>query len=212
MAGATDFERVLRYLKALADQSRLRMLGLLAVRERSVEELAALLALKAPTVSHHLALLKELDLVSMRADGTTHLYRLNAQSLEQLNRLLAEPARLAQLTPARASAVSVGALEARVRQGDIWQGDAWERKVIGDFFDGSRLKEIPASRKKRSVILKWLARQFEERRLYPEREVNELLARHHPDTATLRRELIGGRLLARENGLYWRPPEPQEVV
>ena len=155
MVSAADFEGLLRYLKALADQSRLRMLGLLATRERSVEELAALLDLKAPTVSHHLALLKDLDLVTMRADGTTHLYRLNAQSLEQVNRLLAAPERLAQV----ASAATTPTGEA--------EGDAWERKVLGDFFAGARLKEIPASLKKRTVILKWLARQFEERRLYP---------------------------------------------
>src|SRR5579884_1641435 len=105
MAPPADFERLLRYLKALADQSRLRMLGLLATRERSVEELAALLELRAPTVSHHLALLKDLELVSMRADGTTHLYRLNAQSLEQVNRLLAAPEQLAQVT---ATTVTLG--------------------------------------------------------------------------------------------------------
>ena len=199
MVPQADFERLLRYLKALADQSRLRMLGLLATRERSVEELAALLELRAPTVSHHLALLKDLELVSMRADGTTHLYRLNAQSLEQVNRLLAAPEQLAQVTATTATL------------GDETEGDAWERKVLRDFFEGARLKEIPSSLKKRTVILKWLTRQFEERRLYPEREVNELLARYHPDTATLRRELIGNRFLARENGLYWRPPEPQDV-
>jgi DNA-binding transcriptional ArsR family regulator len=198
---APDFEQLLSYLKALADQSRLRILGLLAARERSVEELAALLALKAPTVSHHLALLKELDLVTMRADGTTHLYRLNNQQLEHMNRVLAAPERLAQLASSPA---------AHAEDGE--EGDAWERKVLRDFSDGARFKEIPASLKKRIVILKWLARQFEERRLYTEREVNELLKRYHPDSATLRRELIGNRFLARENALYWRPPTPPDNV
>jgi len=188
-----EFERLLRVLKALADQSRLRMLGLLATHERSVDELATLLELKAPTISHHLALLKELDLVAMRADGTTHLYRLNEQALGQVNRLLAAPERLADLAPE---------LDGR------GEGDPWERKVLRDFFEGARLKEIPASLKKRIVVLKWLGRQFEERRLYTEREVNELLKRYHPDSATLRRELIVNRFLARENGLYWRPPTP----
>jgi hypothetical protein len=194
---APDFERLLRYLKALADQSRLRILGLLATRERSVEELATLLELKAPTVSHHLALLKELDLVTMRADGVTHLYRLNASGLEQVNRLLAAPERLARLAP-------------QPEGHGQGEGDPWERKVLRDFFEGTRLKEIPASLKKRLVVLKWLARQFEERRLYTEREVNELLKRHHSDSATLRRELIGNRFLAREKGLYWRPPAPPD--
>lgn len=37
---------------------------------------------------------------------------------------------------------------------DDVEGTAWERKVLRDFFDGERLKEIPASRAKRLVVLK----------------------------------------------------------
>ena len=57
-------------------------------------------------------------------------------------------------------------------------------------YQGERLKEIPASRKKREVILRWLAERFEVRRRYSEAEVNELLQRYHPDSATLRRERL----------------------
>lgn len=133
------------------------MLGILANGERSVEELAALLHLRAPTVSHHLAKLKELNLVSMRSDGNTHYYELNGEALRETNRLLLTLERIASLV-------------------DDVEGDAWERKVLHDFFDGPRLKEIPASRKKRSVILKWLARQFEPWVEYTERQVNEINA------------------------------------
>jgi len=87
---------------------------------------------------------------------------------------------------------------------DDVEGDAWERKVLRDFFEGTRLKEIPASRKKRSVILRWLATQFEQGILYKEAQVNEIIERHHPDTAWLRRELIAEKLMQRENGMYWR--------
>ncbi|MDB5097460.1 MAG: ArsR family transcriptional regulator, partial [Cyanobacteria bacterium RYN_339] len=68
-----------------------------------------------------------------------------------------------------------------------------------------RLKEIPASRKKREVVLRWLADRFEIGPRYAEREVNEVIKRHHPDFATLRRELIGANLMQREAGEYWRP-------
>ena len=47
------------------------MVGFLAVRDRSVQEFANLLKLKEPTVSHHLAVLREIGLVTARADGTT---------------------------------------------------------------------------------------------------------------------------------------------
>ena len=70
------------------------------------------------------------------------------------------------------------------------------------------IEEIPASRKKRAVILRWLAERFQVGARYPESAVNALIGRHHPDFATLRRELIGARLLNRANGVYWRPDEP----
>ncbi|HLI90235.1 MAG TPA: metalloregulator ArsR/SmtB family transcription factor [Ktedonobacteraceae bacterium] len=182
-----EFEALLQFFKVLADETRLRLLGILASGERSVEELAALLQLRAPTVSHHLARLKELDLVGMRSDGNTHYYWLNAEALRQANKQLLTPEKMASLV-------------------DDVEADAWERKVLKDFFEGTRLKEIPASPKKRMVILKWLANQFEYGVVYTEAEVNEILQRYHPDSASLRRELIGphARLLQRENGRYWR--------
>jgi len=44
---------------------------------------------------------------------------------------------------------------------------------------------------------------------YPERAVNETLQRHHWDSATLRRELIGAGMMARDAGVYWRLPEAE---
>jgi hypothetical protein len=176
----------LRVFKALADESRLRIIGILASGERSVDELAAQLNLRAPTVSHHLSRLRELGLVSMRADGNAHLYRLEPDALRALTR-------------------EVLSIERFSSWADDVEAEAWQRKVLRDFFEGERLKEIPASRKKRQVVLEWLATQFESGVHYPERAVNELLARHHPDTATLRRELVGAGLLQREQSVYWRP-------
>ncbi|NEP18512.1 MAG: winged helix-turn-helix transcriptional regulator, partial [Leptolyngbya sp. SIO4C1] len=48
---APQFETLLAFFKALANESRLKLVGLLAQREHSVEEMAALLQLKEPTVS-----------------------------------------------------------------------------------------------------------------------------------------------------------------
>ena len=186
-----DLQTLLIYLKTLADQTRLRILGLLAAERRSVEELAALLDLKPSTVSWHLARLKEIGLVEMRAQGNTHIYRMNGKGLGRINRLLAAPAR----------AVMIGDVEA----------DAWERKVLRDFLADGRPREIPAYLKKRRIILRWLATQFEVERVYPEHEVNEIIQRYHPDTATLRRELIGEKLMAREHGMYWRIPPDAEA-
>ncbi len=64
-----EFQTLLLFFKALADENRLKMIGILAEQECSVEELAAMLHLKAPTVSHHLAKLKELELVEITSPG-----------------------------------------------------------------------------------------------------------------------------------------------
>ncbi len=69
--------------------------GLWRGRECSVEELAALLHLKAPTISHHLTKLKDLNLVNLSPQGNTHLYRLNLEQLEHLSRDLPENERKA---------------------------------------------------------------------------------------------------------------------
>ena len=178
-----DTATAVHHLKLLANESRLKILGLLGQRERSVGELAEILELREPTISHHLAKLLEAGLVSMRRDGTVHFYRLETSKLEGLGREL--------FTSNQVSSVG------------LEEGDAWERKILRTYLDGERLTKIPSTRKKRDVVLRWLAGQFDEDRRYAEREVNDIIGRHHADFATLRRELIMNRLMEREAGVYW---------
>jgi DNA-binding transcriptional ArsR family regulator len=179
-------ETLLAFFKALADESRLRIVGLLAQGERSVQELATLLDLKEPTVSHHLAILKAQGLVSARAEGTTRWHRLDVDALEGLSRRVLEPAAVAPTA----------------------EPETWDAKVLRAFLDAEgRLATIPASQRKRGVVLRWLMTGFEPDRRYPEAAVNAIIQAKHWDSATLRRELIGHRMLARENGVYWRLPQ-----
>jgi hypothetical protein len=184
-----DPTMLLNFFKALAHESRLRLLGFVAEREHNVQELAARMALKEPTVSHHLALLRDVGLVSMRQDGTTHWYALEPKTLSKLSKSLLAPAQLAALK-------------------GIEEQPSNDEKVLRNYLtpDG-RLKDFPASRKKRRVILVWLARMFEEGRDYSEAEVNALIERRHHDRETFRRELVGYKMLARKGGTYWRLPE-----
>jgi len=78
------------------------------------------------------------------------------------------------------------------------------RKVLEAFVRDGRITSIPAGRGKRLVLLDWLAQGFEPGRRYPEATVNAMLARRHPDTATLRRYLVDEGLLDRAGGEYWR--------
>jgi hypothetical protein len=82
----------------------------------------------------------------------------------------------------------------------------WEQKVRQTFIEGQRIKAIPAQYKKQLVLLKWLVEKFARDKEYTEKEVNEIIKPHHPDTAWFRRSLIEEKFMAREKGIYWRLP------
>lgn len=69
-------KRASDFLKALAHESRLLMLCILAEGEKSVSELVELLNLRQPTVSQQLARLRADGLVSTRRDGKAIYYKL----------------------------------------------------------------------------------------------------------------------------------------
>jgi len=74
--------------KALADETRLRILKLLEVREMCVCEIMVALDLTQPTASHHLALLENAGLVKDRKEGKWVFYSIaNPQLLEKLHTL-----------------------------------------------------------------------------------------------------------------------------
>jgi hypothetical protein len=79
-----------------------------------------------------------------------------------------------------------------------------EAQVLGRFFRGERLVELPAQRSKRLVVLERLALEFEPGVRYREAEVNAILQRFHDDHATLRRQLVDESYLDRADGQYWR--------
>jgi DNA-binding transcriptional ArsR family regulator len=69
---------------ALADRTRRAIVDRLAEGELAVGELAALLPVSQPAVSQHLKVLKDVGLVSDRADGTRRIYRLNEAGVAAL--------------------------------------------------------------------------------------------------------------------------------
>ena len=179
--------------KALADSSRLKIVGLLAQQPYTVEQLAAMLDLKPPTISHHLAKLSEVGLVSARAEGYYNVYQLEKMALSASMQRIFSSDQMASVTA----------------EVDM---DAFERKVVNDYLlpDG-HLKTIPAQQKKLEAVLRYVAKSFEPGRRYSEKQVNEILSRFHADTASLRRELVGFKIMAREGGggEYWRTEEKE---
>ena len=107
---------LLNFFKALADANRLKIIGLLAQDEYTVEQMAELLNLRPSTVSHHLTKLSKSGLVSARSESYYNIYRLETKALEEMSqRLLAQ-----ETLPAVTAEIDM---------------DAYDRKIINTFCD-----------------------------------------------------------------------------
>ena len=172
---------VVALFKALADARRLRIAGLISQKALSAEEIASAVDLAPATVSHHLGYLRRAGLVTEQRQQYYTVFRLNTQPLLDALRALAE-----QPVPPDL-------------EDDLAK---YDRKVLGDFLVDGKLKTIPSQRKKRDVILRLLAKQFEMGREYPEKEVNLIIAEYHDDFFTLRREMVDAGMMSRDHGIY----------
>ena len=180
-----SIESVVPVLKLLANETRLRVIGLVAEREYSAVSLARRLEVTEATMSHHLSKLMDAELVTMRVEGTSHFYRLNPAALQAMNKALLRPARLMRAPPSAMGATTP------------------EARILRSFVEDGRIRKLPEAHAKRQVVLKWVVDQLEDRR-YKEREISAILERYFDDYATLRRELINHRLMKREQGVYWK--------
>lgn len=91
-SGAPPSELV-RLYKALGDETRLRILRLLAGREMYLQELAKALGVSHVTVLHHMALLRAAHLVQVVERDTVKYYRLRADRAREAAALWLEFAR-----------------------------------------------------------------------------------------------------------------------
>lgn len=174
---ATQLDRISTLFKALADPARLRILGLLAEQPLAGHELANRLGLTPPTISHHMRRLADAELVDASPAAQSRIYSLRSETLRDLSR--------------------AQALDSAPRDEDVE-----DNGVIRAFFDGPRLRQIPASRKKRVTVLRLLLERFDPGKEYPEKEVNRILQLAHEDFATLRRELVDYGFMTRDKGIY----------
>jgi DNA-binding transcriptional ArsR family regulator len=179
---------LLDFFKALADGNRLKIIGVLAQKPCTVEHLAGLLNLGVSTTSHHLSMLAHVGLVSAEANGHYYTYTLQTDVLREMAQRLLKEENLPKLS-------------------DDVDFEAYDRKVLSAFTDqDGKIKSFPAQNKKYLVILKYVVKIFEPGVRYPEKQVNEMLARYNEDTASLRRDLVDYHFMAREGGggEYWR--------
>ena len=177
--------QALMLFKCLSDRSRLQILKSLAMEDMYVERLAERLGLTPPTISFHLKKLADAGAVKSYKTQYYTMYALEKSVfMTSILDLIQEKSDEAELQKQR--------------------DEAYRKKVIDTFFEYGKLKSIPMQKKKERIILEEIVKSFEPGRCYTEREVNIILADFHDDFCTLRRDMIGERLLARDHQVYWR--------
>lgn len=177
--------QALALFKCLADRSRLQILKSLAQEDMYVERLAERLNLTPPTISFHLKKLADAGAVTAYKTQYYTMYALEKSVfMTTILELIQEKSDEAELQ----------------RQRD----EAYRKKVLDSFFEYGKLKSIPTQKKKERIVLEELVKSFDFGRTYTEREVNIILADFHDDFCTLRRDMIGEKLMGRDMQTYWR--------
>jgi biotin operon repressor len=187
-----DSQELAARCAALADESRLRLVALLARRPHFGEELAELLGLKPATISHHLRRLREVGLVRAEKQSPYVLYRLHRAPLTELAALLGRPGELA------------------AQMGLPSEEELSEHILRGLLDDEGRLRAIPRQRRHRAVLLRFLARHFDTGRIYPEREIRRVLLRFHDDPQALLDLLLQTGWLQRSGSVLRRLEEVED--
>lgn len=174
------------FFKALADANRLRIVGLLAQRPCSVEQLATTLSLSPSTVSYHLSRLSSARLVSARTDGYYSIYELETKTLNSMAHNLRSQEGL------REFAADVDLI-------------AYDQKVLADTSSSNDLQKMTSTQQKRRyIVLQNLVESFATDRRYNEGECIEHLAGFQDNVALLLQELVQIGLLNHDASGYWR--------
>jgi hypothetical protein len=189
-------EKIIPFVKALADADRLRIVGLLAQHPASVKEVAGELHLPVREAFNHLAFLEHVNVVRSRTEANESIYELDPDGLKALSR---------QQFASRPR-------ETYLPAPDL---DPKARKVLATYLnaDGS-IRQIPIQEPaKLKVILDYLVEAFTPGVDYTEKEVNTIIRRFNVDVSGMRRDLIDAGLLerVRDGSRYWRPVrEPED--
>jgi hypothetical protein len=186
-------DQLVSLFKALADPTRLRLAALIVDRARCGQDLAAELGISTGTVSHHLRVLREADLVKEVRQPPFSFFELDLATLQQALRAVSN----------KKAVREIAGDEARSSE---------ERKVLRTFFDGPRLVALPAQRKKKQMVLEEILRRIPRRKEYDERELSRYIETIFEDFCTVRREWIMGGYMARESGIYRLTDRGREIV
>lgn len=189
-----QLSRMVNFHKVMGDKTRIQIVSMLKRGPLHGQAIAGKLGLKPPTISHHVAKLREIDVVRQVRDKNTIYYHLNQKTLHAL-----------------ALAVT------KIGEEDVNQEFAMpeddKSTIIRNFFnENHKLKTFPAQRKKKLVVLEYLVRGLKEGKSYEEKEINEYIQQYYDDYATIRREWIICHFMNRHDGIYQLNPKEMWMI
>lgn len=185
-----QLDRLVAFHKTIGDPTRIRIISLLAAKPWNGQALAGKLGLTAPTITHHLKKLREINVVYERREKNTIYFYLNKSVI----------------THQADALIKLFQFEKGVDEVEVTNEEA--AKIIDNFIgaDG-KLKNIPAQRKKKLIIFRHIVKGLKEGKKYEEKELNDYIKRYFDDYATIRREFIINHFMYRENTIYELNPE-----
>jgi hypothetical protein len=178
-----QLNRLVEFHKTMGDPTRLRILSLLSNGPLHGQAIAGKLGLTAPTITHHLKKLRDINVVFERRDKNTIYFNLNHSVVKQHSEALK------QLMEGKEISM-------------VDQTDEKQKNIANFFTKDGKLKTIPAQRKKKLMVFEHLIKGIEKGKKYEEKEINEYILQFHDDYATIRREFIINHYMYRENGIY----------
>jgi hypothetical protein len=184
----TPEQALMVFFEALADVDRLKIAGLLACGDESIEDLIEKSGLSAKDVIHHLRILNRNGFITLPGESSDSVCSIKSERFITLKKKAMDK-------PSVQPAVELPEFLSET-----------DRKILATHLDADgRLKTIPLGRKKLMPILRWLVTKFDPDKRYTEKEVNEIIKQYNSDTSGLRRDLIDTGLMARETGgrAYW---------
>ena len=72
------------YFQNFSDQTRIKILSLLSIRDMCVNDMSNVLKINQTTISHQLKTLKDQDIVEYKREGKVLIYRLKAPEVSEM--------------------------------------------------------------------------------------------------------------------------------
>ncbi|MGG4458606.1 metalloregulator ArsR/SmtB family transcription factor [Brevibacillus porteri] len=198
-----QLDQLVTFYKALGDPTRVRILAILANGPLHGQALAGKLGVTPPTITHHMAKLRDAGVVYERRDKNTIYFYLHDANVKRQSHAIVNV-----MEKAKDTSVEELFAEDTLHVQRRHQMAAEKMQVIRSFItpDG-KLKQIPSQRKKKLIVFEYMVRGLEKGRKYKEPEINEYIRQFHEDYATIRREFIMNHYMYRDEGIYELNPE-----